>query len=238
MELDDDYFGSISERATIGSAPGELSVSLEDVNDGDSKVGALKEDSIEELDSPESIDRIDQEDCFSWEDDRLSLMIDVEKNPQNVDENAGLASSFKEVTVMERNSNFVRNSTKLARSQSLENQVHDNSKVIKSTPNSTTPSKENSRESSPGKYCAFDRKCVICCPDDFVVFFRHTLALATDILSYNSLLIVWCLTQCSTVFQLHRSSLCTYPCFAGVLLTSTSHSILSKPVAAFPHNHC
>ena len=30
----------------------------------------------------------------------------------------------------------------------------------------------------------------------------------------------------------------TYPFFPGVLLTSTPHNILSKPLAAFPHNHC
>ena len=40
----------------------------------------------------------------------------------------------------------------------------------------------------------------------------------------------------STVFQLYRQ--CTYPYFPGVLLTSTPHNILSKPLAAFPHNHC
>ena len=47
-------------------------------------------------------------------------------------------------------------------------------------------------------------------------------------------LIVWCLTPFSTVFQLHRSSQCTYQCFPGILLTSTPHNILSKPLAAFP----
>ena len=37
----------------------------------------------------------------------------------------------------------------------------------------------------------------------------------------------------STVFQLYRSRQCTYPCFSEVLLTSTLHNILSKPLAAF-----
>ena len=37
----------------------------------------------------------------------------------------------------------------------------------------------------------------------------------------------------STLFQLYRSSQCTYPCFPGVLLTSTLHNILSRPLAAF-----
>ena len=31
---------------------------------------------------------------------------------------------------------------------------------------------------------------------------------------------------------------CTCPCLSGVLLTSTLHNILSKPLAAFPQNHC
>ena len=30
----------------------------------------------------------------------------------------------------------------------------------------------------------------------------------------------------------------TYPCFPGAILTSTPNNILSKPLAAFPHNHC
>ena len=50
-------------------------------------------------------------------------------------------------------------------------------------------------------------------------------------------LTVWCLTPFSTVFQLYLSGRCTYPCFPGVLLTSTPYNILPKPLAAFPHNH-
>ena len=46
------------------------------------------------------------------------------------------------------------------------------------------------------------------------------------------------LTAFSTVFQLYRGGQCTSPYFPGVLLTSTPHNILSKPMAAFPHNHC
>ena len=51
-------------------------------------------------------------------------------------------------------------------------------------------------------------------------------------------LIVYCLTSFSTVFQLYCSGQCTYPWFPQVLLTSALHNILSKPLAAFPHNHC
>ena len=42
----------------------------------------------------------------------------------------------------------------------------------------------------------------------------------------------------STIFQLYQSGKCNYPCLPGVLLTSTRNNILSKPLAAFPHNHC
>ena len=45
------------------------------------------------------------------------------------------------------------------------------------------------------------------------------------------------LRQFSTLFQLYHGSQWTYPCFPGVLFTSNLHNILSKPVAAFPHNH-
>ena len=40
------------------------------------------------------------------------------------------------------------------------------------------------------------------------------------------------------LYGLFRVGQCTYPCFPLVLLTSNPHSILSKPLAAFPHNHC
>ena len=44
------------------------------------------------------------------------------------------------------------------------------------------------------------------------------------------------LTVFTTVFQLYHGSQCTYPYFPGVLLTSTLHNIISKPLAAFPLN--
>ena len=42
----------------------------------------------------------------------------------------------------------------------------------------------------------------------------------------------------STVFKLYRGGQCTHPYFPGVLLTSTPLNILSKPLPAFPHDHC
>ena len=51
-------------------------------------------------------------------------------------------------------------------------------------------------------------------------------------------MIEWCLTSFLVAFQICRDGQCTYPCFPGVPLTSPPHNILSKPLAAFPHNHC
>ena len=31
--------------------------------------------------------------------------------------------------------------------------------------------------------------------------------------------------------------MCTYQCFPGVILTSAPYDIISKPLAAFPHDH-
>ena len=42
------------------------------------------------------------------------------------------------------------------------------------------------------------------------------------------------LTRFTTLF---RGGQCTYRCFPGVLLTNTPRIILSKPLAAFQHNH-
>ena len=50
-------------------------------------------------------------------------------------------------------------------------------------------------------------------------------------------LVVWCSMPFSTVFQLYCSSQCAYSCFSGVLITSSTLNIHSKPLAAFPHNH-
>ena len=54
----------------------------------------------------------------------------------------------------------------------------------------------------------------------------------------NDRFIIWYLIPFSTVFQLYRDGQYTNPCFPGIILTSTSHNILFKPLAAFPHNHC
>ena len=40
------------------------------------------------------------------------------------------------------------------------------------------------------------------------------------------------------MLQLFHGDQGTYPCFPRVLLISTPYNFLSKPLAAFPHNHC
>ena len=62
--------------------------------------------------------------------------------------------------------------------------------------------------------------------------------LKTELNALQLVVIVWCLTPLSTVFQLYRGGQCTYPCFPEILLTSNTHNILSKPLAAFSKNHC
>ena len=65
-----------------------------------------------------------------------------------------------------------------------------------------------------------------------ILYFRHAfihLYLVTDF--------VCKIIEC-TEFQVYRGGKSTYPCFHGVLLTSTLHNILCKPLAVFPHNHC
>ena len=48
----------------------------------------------------------------------------------------------------------------------------------------------------------------------------------------------WLYVTPFSTFQLYHGGQCTYPCFSGAFLTSTPNNILSKPLAAFPHNHC
>ncbi|XP_061179764.1 late secretory pathway protein AVL9 homolog [Saccostrea echinata] len=58
----------------------EISLNLEDARE------VLKRsEGVEELDSPESIQKIDQEDCFSWEEDRLLLTIEHKESISEVE---------------------------------------------------------------------------------------------------------------------------------------------------------
>ena len=55
---------------------------------------------------------------------------------------------------------------------------------------------------------------------------------------WKNWLIVWGLTPFSTVFHIYHGDQYIYPYLPGVPLASTLHNILSKPLGAFPHNHC
>ena len=57
-----------------------------------------------------------------------------------------------------------------------------------------------------------------------------------SLLGKNDWLIDWLIDWLCGVSR--RFQQCTYPCFPGVLLASTPHNILSKPLAAFTNNNC
>ena len=46
-----------------------------------------------------------------------------------------------------------------------------------------------------------------------------------------------CLMPLLTLLQLHNNGHCTYPSFPGISFNIIVHSILSKPLAAFPNHH-
>ena len=98
LEIAEGHFGSLP-KEVLGQSQTEEDVPAQpdDIisNNRRSKNRSRTEDSVEDLDSPESISKIDQEDCFSWEDDHLSLAINIDKANLQLDESAGLASSFK-----------------------------------------------------------------------------------------------------------------------------------------------
>ena len=63
----------------------------------------------------------------------------------------------------------------------------------------------------------------------FLSFLKMFLGWLIDCMMFNAFF--------SCIFKLYLGSQCNYHCFPGVF-TSSPHSILSKPLAAFPHNHC
>lgn len=116
-ELQEDYFSSPGQGPI--PMPDSTSGALGPVLTSDGDSGLTKDfldpekestttnvktnrESFGELDSPESISQIDLEDCFSWEDDTLSLAIDTDKSEHFLDDSAGLASSFKEISVLDK----------------------------------------------------------------------------------------------------------------------------------------
>ena len=76
-EAVDDYVHQMEMTAgsfeMVSEGLAELTLSMDN---SDPLLG--RSDSVEELDSPESISKIDREDCFSWEEDRLQLSLAVD----------------------------------------------------------------------------------------------------------------------------------------------------------------
>lgn len=136
---DIDFIGS--EREKLGSNSSVKSLNL----DEPSPNSAFKDDTVEELDSPESISQIDREDCFSWEEDRLLLAID--ENAKPVDDTAGLVSSFKEQSPLDRQ--LQRMNSKTQSEKPNEEKVEKAGTEEKSPGTEQTITKEGSRESSP-----------------------------------------------------------------------------------------
>ncbi|WAQ94104.1 AVL9-like protein, partial [Mya arenaria] len=97
LEIAENHFGSLPKEILGQGQDGKEDVS------SSLKQRSQTEESVEDLDSPESISKIDQEDCFSWEDDNLSLAINTDKGSLSLDESAGLASSFKDMPTLQRN---------------------------------------------------------------------------------------------------------------------------------------
>ena len=110
-----------------------------------------RSDSVEELDSPESISKIDREDCFSWEEDRLqlSLAVDAEDSSTAEDRNLGHAESSPEEEELPQD-----------QSDLAKNDAHSTEDSLASTPGSAptptkqSPVKKGGKQGSPGRRTA------------------------------------------------------------------------------------
>ncbi|KAL3831475.1 hypothetical protein ACJMK2_023218 [Sinanodonta woodiana] len=111
LEISEEFSGSSSGKATVGSTRADLSLSFNDALSD----SVRHSDFVEELDTPESLNQIDKEDCFSWEEDRLHLFIDHEIDGQERErhpkEEVSLVSSFKDDSILEKSSKKSHGST-------------------------------------------------------------------------------------------------------------------------------
>ena len=141
----------LTEREKLGSNSSVKSLNLDET----SQHSDIKDDDVEELDSPESISQIDREDCFSWEEDRLLLAID--ENAKPVDDTAGLVSSFKENSTLEKQFHRMNSQTQSTNFESdnkadLGKDPKDLKMVVKAENGESgqKDGKQGSPESSPG----------------------------------------------------------------------------------------
>lgn len=105
----------------VGKGLAELTLSMDN---RDPLLG--RSDSIEELDSPESISKIDREDCFSWEEDRLQLSLAVDTDDASAPEsqNKGQGDMSPEE----------QDSSSQGQSHASEQDVHSSDSSCASTP--------------------------------------------------------------------------------------------------------
>ncbi|XP_060083505.1 late secretory pathway protein AVL9 homolog [Ylistrum balloti] len=104
-----------SESTAKKSSNPELSVNLEADREGLQQ--HKLSDSVEDLDSPESIQKIDKEDCFSWEEDRLFLSIEhelVSSNKESSEENSDNAMEADEVNLESGKKDLTRQHSKVS----------------------------------------------------------------------------------------------------------------------------
>ncbi|KAK7109109.1 late secretory pathway protein AVL9 homolog [Littorina saxatilis] len=127
---------------TVGEGLSELTLSVENR-------GPLfgRSDSIEEMDSPESISKIDREDCFSWEEDRLQLSLAVDAD----DTSEGHGKTQNDASSAEQDSSR-------SQSHASDNDTHSSDNSRASTPGATTPAhhspglqKTVKKQGSPGR---------------------------------------------------------------------------------------
>ena len=167
----------VTEREKLGSNSSVKSLNLDEKSPHNS---GIKDDNVEELDSPESISQIDREDCFSWEEDRLLLAIDETAKP--VDDTAGLVSSFKENSTLEKQFHSINSQTQSTDSvQEADGETNGGKEekcgnmVVKekNVESGQKDQKQGSRESSPGSTGVQSSPSKSCCFISYHIILIH-----------------------------------------------------------------
>ena len=167
----------VTEREKLGSNSSVKSLNLDEKSPRNS---GIKDDNVEELDSPESISQIDREDCFSWEEDRLLLAIDETAKP--VDDTAGLVSSFKENSTLEKQFHSINSQTQSTDSvQEADGKTNGGKEekygnmVVKekNVESGQKDQKQGSRESSPGSTGVQSSPSKSCCFIPYHIILIH-----------------------------------------------------------------
>ena len=150
--------GKLDSIDDLSDSEKEKSIYERSLNLDDSTELLKRSGSIEELDSPESILKIDQEDCFSWEEDRLLLSIDHKEDAEQGGEKDTTKSKTEvpendeEGEIKKDNSENVQEKVEGVKDNTSHNGEID-TKINDSGFSSTESnySKNNSREVTPDK---------------------------------------------------------------------------------------